>query len=159
MLSLQLRGHWTIRRTLFPWKKDLSSAISHNLCASGIIQTLALTMPFRKLFKLLLILLPIFPNALASNPPGLANCTHPTAFFPQQVDHASGQNETFLQQYQILDEFYKPGGPILFYQGAESSTMGCLVGFSSDSWGRPFVFTSMRRKIPSLRPGPKRLER
>lgn len=71
-----------------------------------------------------------------------ANCTYPTKFFRQLVNHpTSGQfpqtgandnsatSETFLQQYSVIDDFFKPGGPILFYQGPEDP-MQCPESFT-----------------------------
>lgn len=46
-------------------------------------------------------------------------------FFPAVVNYAifdgnwNDPNQTFFQQYHIVDEFWQPGGPILFYQGGE----------------------------------------
>ena len=37
-----------------------------------------------------------------------------------QDDHSSNNTDTFNQQYQIIRQFHRSGGPILFYQGAES---------------------------------------
>ena len=60
-----------------------------------------------------------------------SECAAGTKFFPQPVDHATwdgktyGGNQTFLQQFEIIDKFYKPGGPILFFQGAENPSFGC----------------------------------
>ncbi|KAJ3411583.1 hypothetical protein HDV05_002003 [Chytridiales sp. JEL 0842] len=47
-----------------------------------------------------------------------------TGFFPQKVDHfgpTTGINgsSTFNQFYILVDEFYKPGGPIFFWIGGE----------------------------------------
>lgn len=66
-----------------------------------------------------------------------ANCTYPTRYFRQLVDHSknegdyilngidSSKSATFLQQYQMITDYFKPGGPILFYQGAEAP-LSCL---------------------------------
>jgi hypothetical protein len=50
-----------------------------------------------------------------------------TQFREQKVDHFGKSMKTFKQQYQIIDDFYKSGGPILFYQGAENDRISCLV--------------------------------
>ena len=58
------------------------------------------------------------------------NCTVPTKYFRQLVNHPknggytpredeSTETDTFLQQYQMITDYFKPGGPIIFYQGAE----------------------------------------
>ena len=55
-----------------------------------------------------------------------SNCTAGTKYFPQPIDHQafngnwSDENSTFFQQYEIIDTYYKPGGPIFFHQSAES---------------------------------------
>ncbi|KAF2674716.1 hypothetical protein BT63DRAFT_420000 [Microthyrium microscopicum] len=46
--------------------------------------------------------------------------------FAQLLDHNSTNKTTFHQSYQLDTSRYKPGGPILFYQGAESSQINCL---------------------------------
>lgn len=62
------------------------------------------------------------------------NCSYSnTKFWDQRLDHW-GNNGTFKQQYQVIDDFYKPGGPILFYQGAENNKISCLVGLRLDIW-------------------------
>jgi hypothetical protein len=67
-------------------------------------------------------------NVSTGNP---VNCPNGTSFFPQPVDHATwdgtyGGNITFLQQYELIDQFYKPGGPILLLPSDESSQILCL---------------------------------
>ena len=72
------------------------------------------------------------------------NCTYPSQLFRQLVNHPkkdghpslsltdnniSDTSETFLQQYKVIDDFFKPGGPILFYQGPEDP-LGCFEYFS-----------------------------
>ena len=64
----------------------------------------------------------LLPHAVGQK----ANCTHPTQFFDQKIDHALGNSSTFPQQFQVISDYYNPGGPILFYQGAENSVMTCL---------------------------------
>lgn len=62
-------------------------------------------------------------QAAAKIPTGHSGCS--TKFFPQPVHHNTfngdwnDTNATFLQQYQLIDQFYKPGGPILFFQSPE----------------------------------------
>ncbi|KAI9348441.1 peptidase S28, partial [Zopfochytrium polystomum] len=46
-------------------------------------------------------------------------------FFPQKVDHfgslkGTNGSDTFQQYYIVVDQFYKPGGPIFFWIGGES---------------------------------------
>jgi len=45
----------------------------------------------------------------------------PAQNLTQKVDHASNDNATFLQRYQLDTTHFKPGGPILFHQGEELS--------------------------------------
>ncbi|KAI1088007.1 peptidase S28 [Rostrohypoxylon terebratum] len=68
-----------------------------------------------------------------------SQCNQITYYFPQKIYHntnssasaASHQgNNTFLQQYQIVTDFYRPGGPILFVQGAETAEFECLERLS-----------------------------
>ncbi|KAI2472709.1 peptidase S28 [Annulohypoxylon bovei var. microspora] len=43
----------------------------------------------------------------------------------QPIDHFGITNGTFQQRYSVFDEFYKPGGPIMFFQGEESWYLDC----------------------------------
>jgi hypothetical protein len=47
----------------------------------------------------------------------------PVYNFTQFVHHDSNSTETFQQQYQLVTDFYKPGGPILFSQGYPQASM------------------------------------
>lgn len=93
----------------------------------------ATNMHFLSCQKLLLLLL--FHKGSASF---LANCSHPTSLYTQKVNHdsVSGANGTFQQQYQMISDFYRPGGPILFYQGAENAEFVCLENLILPSWAR-----------------------
>lgn len=42
--------------------------------------------------------------------------------FTQLINHSSNDSATFQQQFQLDVSNFKPGGPILFLQGAESAT-------------------------------------
>ncbi|KAF2120399.1 peptidase S28 [Lophiotrema nucula] len=73
-----------------------------------------------------------------------SNCTTPTKFFKQLVHHDSSSNETFLQQYQVIDQFFKPRGPILYYQGQESDYFPCgeqeaMYQFANETGGMVVV--------------------
>ncbi|KAE8446302.1 hypothetical protein EG329_012388 [Mollisiaceae sp. DMI_Dod_QoI] len=62
-----------------------------------------------------------------------SNCS--TEFFPQLIDHGnSSTNGTFLQQYQVNSTFFKPGGPILYYQQAETALFACLEDLILPQW-------------------------
>ncbi|KAF2100140.1 hypothetical protein NA57DRAFT_75640 [Rhizodiscina lignyota] len=65
-----------------------------------------------------------------------AKCLSGTKFFPQRVDHSSSDtspNSTFLQQYEIHDQHFTPGGPIIYWQNPEQ-TYGCLNNTSGPAW-------------------------
>lgn len=67
-------------------------------------------------------------NVSTGNP---AKCSNGTTYFPQPIDHATwdgtyGDNNTFLQQYELIDQFYHPGGPILLMLVDESPELLCL---------------------------------
>jgi lysosomal Pro-X carboxypeptidase len=51
---------------------------------------------------------------------------YPVRQFTQTLNHASSDNTTFQQSYQLDISRFKPGGPILFYQGAEIPTINCV---------------------------------
>lgn len=69
-------------------------------------------------------------NTSTGNP---SKCQSGTKFFPQIIDHSSndtsGPNATFLQQFQVIDTYYKPGGPVFFFQGDEGP-LNCLEFFA-----------------------------
>ncbi|KAE9405742.1 hypothetical protein BT96DRAFT_915948 [Gymnopus androsaceus JB14] len=44
-------------------------------------------------------------------------------FFTQQLDHSNNASGVFQQQYQLQTDFFKPGGPILLFQGEEAVDM------------------------------------
>lgn len=76
-------------------------------------------------------------NVSTGNP---SKCNSGTKFFPQPINHATfdgnydDKNSTFLQQYEVVDKFYKPGGPILFYQGAETAQIDCAEYTVLSEW-------------------------
>ncbi|KUJ08199.1 uncharacterized protein LY89DRAFT_337845 [Mollisia scopiformis] len=55
-------------------------------------------------------------------------------FFDQQIDHFGQYNGTFKQRYNIITEFFKPGGPIFFFQGEESTELDCVNSTVYSSW-------------------------
>lgn len=58
-------------------------------------------------------------NISTGNP---EQCPATTNWFPQLIDHSKpydAPNNTFHQQYQLIDKYFKPGGPILFWQSVE----------------------------------------
>ena len=59
--------------------------------------------------------------------PMAGNCTPSTEYFDQVIDHSVDGSKTFKQQYQIIDKYFKPGGPIFFYQNGENAQIRCLV--------------------------------
>jgi pimeloyl-ACP methyl ester carboxylesterase len=50
--------------------------------------------------------------------PTVNNCTK--HFYTQFIDHFSWGNATYQQRYFTYDKWYKPGGPIFFYNGNEA---------------------------------------
>ncbi|KAL6701539.1 serine carboxypeptidase S28 domain-containing protein [Trichoderma pleuroticola] len=80
----------------------------------------------------LLALQAIVVNSQSSSP----NCTIKTEFFTQLVDHNSTTNGTFQQQYQIIKPHFKPGGPIFYYQQAETATFACLERTIYPEWAQ-----------------------
>jgi hypothetical protein len=75
-------------------------------------------------------------NVSTGNP---SKCPKGTKYFLQPINHAGydgtiGDNTTFLQQYEISDEFYKPGGPIIFIQGTENAHISCLEEYIAPAW-------------------------
>lgn len=82
-------------------------------------------------------------STLLSKPVAAAELLKPncsTQFFTQAIDHNDTSSGTFQQQYQILSTHFKPGGPIIYYQQAETSTMACMV---SEKWGRPIPLLTL----------------
>lgn len=61
-------------------------------------------------------------QALVSNG---SDCTF--QYFAQNIDHFDQHNGTFQQKYNLITDFFKPGGPILFFIGEESTELICIV--------------------------------
>lgn len=59
-------------------------------------------------------------------------------YFKQKVDHFGKNDSTFQQKYSLSTEFYKPGGPIFYMQGAEGSPLGCIDTTAAISWAEEF---------------------
>lgn len=80
---------------------------------------------------------PQMVNTSTGNP---ANCSSGSKYFLQLTNHNStsikNSNSTFLQQYQIIDTYYKPGGPILFFQGMETPKLTCLETTMFPTWAK-----------------------
>ena len=76
-------------------------------------------------------------NISTGNP---SNCAYQTYFYPQPINHATFKgdytvpNTTFLQQYEIVDKHYKPGGPLFFYPGVESASIYCVEDQGFTDW-------------------------
>src|SRR5262249_48677257 len=77
-------------------------------------------------------------NISTGNP---AKCASPSKFYVQTINHDNQNgsyldtNSTFLQQYQLIDTYYKPGGPIFFQQMAESP-MTCVEDTHIPEWAK-----------------------
>jgi hypothetical protein len=69
-----------------------------------------------------------------------SNSCHHVKNFTQLVDHTNPSqptaNATFLQQYQLDTSAYKPGGPILFFQGNEAVQMFCVEQLILPTWAK-----------------------
>lgn len=73
-----------------------------------------------------LVTLPVVFGLISS---ALATAPCPTytpKFFTQQLYHSSDNNATFQQQYQLVTDFFQPGGPILYTISPETSVMQCV---------------------------------
>ena len=58
--------------------------------------------------------------------PANKNCKHPEQWLTQPLDHSNISSGTFQQKFYTSTEFYKPGGPVLFFQGEETSVLDCV---------------------------------
>ncbi|KAL7893940.1 serine carboxypeptidase S28 domain-containing protein [Trichoderma sp. SZMC 28014] len=83
-------------------------------------------------FPALLSLQALVVNGQDSTP----SCTPKTEFFTQLVDHNSTTNGTFQQQFQLIDSHFKPGGPIFYYQQAETASFACLERTIYPEWAQ-----------------------
>jgi hypothetical protein len=71
-----------------------------------------------------------------------ANCPkYPPSFFTQTLNHdsssstnSSSDTNSFQQQYQLSTTSFRPNGPILFQQGAESSSLSCVEYSVLQDW-------------------------
>lgn len=66
------------------------------------------------------------PNQPPAIPPNENDCYF--QYYKQRIDHFGQHDGTFQQKYNLVTDFYKPGGPIFFYQGEESTYLDCVVG-------------------------------
>lgn len=48
-------------------------------------------------------------------------------FMTQWIDHSNHSIGTFQQEVQVITKYFKPGGPILLFQGAETTEIICVV--------------------------------
>lgn len=89
-----------------------------------------------------------------ASPPQSLPCDY--KFFTQSIDHFGKHDGTFQQRYSIVEDFFKPGGPILFYQAEEITYPECavclLLPLSLYSYDR----INKRRTILSSMIGPKK---
>ncbi|KAF2104899.1 hypothetical protein NA57DRAFT_71100 [Rhizodiscina lignyota] len=81
-----------------------------------------------------------FSLSIGQTLPPLPCTINPTSFFDQTLNHdansgsASAGNGAFKQKYQLNTTHFKPGGPILFYQGAETSSINCIENTVLQDW-------------------------
>lgn len=67
------------------------------------------------------------PNQPPANPANEKDCYF--QYYKQRIDHFGQHDGTFQQKYNLVTDFYKPGGPIFFYQGEEATYLDCVVSF------------------------------
>lgn len=75
-------------------------------------------------------------NISTGNP---SKCAAGTRYFLQPIDHATydgtvGDGSTFYQQFEVIGKYFKPGGPILFFQSTENANMICLEQLAGPAW-------------------------
>ncbi|KAF2732728.1 hypothetical protein EJ04DRAFT_565719 [Polyplosphaeria fusca] len=61
--------------------------------------------------------------ASASTPTPEAACEY--RHLTQRTDHFGKHNGSFQQRFSIIDDYFKPGGPILLFQGEETDLLDC----------------------------------
>lgn len=74
------------------------------------------------------------PNQPPAVPPNEGDCYFQR--FTQNIDHFGKRNGTFQQKYNLVTDFFKPGGPIFFYQGEEQVYMDCVDTSIGYSWAQ-----------------------
>ena len=90
---------------------------------------------------LLLFIFGICCAACASNASIVTPPCEGVKNFTQLIDHTeatseSSSNGTFLQRYQLDTSSYRPGGPILFYQGNEGVSITCIKYLVLPEWAK-----------------------
>lgn len=66
----------------------------------------------------------------------------PTSFLTQTLNHdqnstdAAAGTGTFTQQYQLNTTYFKPGGPILFFQNSEGAAIRCVEESVLHDWAQ-----------------------
>jgi pimeloyl-ACP methyl ester carboxylesterase len=80
-------------------------------------------------------------SAEVLNPqPTVNNCTK--HFITQFVDHYAWSNQTYQQRYFKYDQWYKPGGPIFFYNGNED-TVSIYANWTGTMWENGQAFNAL----------------
>jgi dipeptidyl-peptidase-2/lysosomal Pro-X carboxypeptidase len=74
------------------------------------------------------------PNQPPAVPPNLQDCDF--KFYTQAIDHFGQHNGTFQQKYNLVTDFFKPGGPIFFYQGEEQTYLDCVDTSIAYTWAK-----------------------
>ncbi|KAK5241288.1 hypothetical protein LTS06_012156, partial [Exophiala xenobiotica] len=74
------------------------------------------------------------PNEPPAVPPNQNDCHF--QFFTQSIDHFGQHNGTFRQKYNMVTDFFKPGGPIFFYQGEEQTYLDCVDTSIAYTWAK-----------------------
>ncbi|KAK7906123.1 hypothetical protein LTR67_000849 [Exophiala xenobiotica] len=74
------------------------------------------------------------PNEPPAVPPNQDDCHFQV--FTQSIDHFGQHNGTFRQKYNMVTDFFKPGGPIFFYQGEEQTYLDCVDTSIAYTWAK-----------------------
>ena len=69
------------------------------------------------------ILLGVALTSLSLSQSTTSDCNY--EWMTQPIDHHGATNGTFQQRFSVFSEFFKPGGPIMFFQGEESWALDC----------------------------------
>ncbi|KIV87629.1 hypothetical protein PV11_03161 [Exophiala sideris] len=76
----------------------------------------------------------ITPNQAPAVPPNQDDCHF--QYYTQAIDHFGQHNGTFQQKYNIITDYFKPGGPIFFYQCEEQIYLDCVDTSIAVSWAQ-----------------------
>ncbi|KAF4636885.1 hypothetical protein G7Y89_g1202 [Cudoniella acicularis] len=76
--------------------------------------------------------------------------TLPVSYVDMPLDHFTTNPTTFQNRYFVNDAYYKPGGPVIFFDGGESGVDG-LISYLIDENGKADgAFTSLAKQFNGL---------